>query len=221
MMKHRTLEVTALAVLLLLMTDIAAACDVDQGSPSLAAGSSASAPARADAGSPAPAKVANIPISAPTQASAPAASVAIALSPATVQVKRGETFSIEVQLVAGAQKLDAVQASLSFDPKYAQVVDTTGAPATAVEAGKALPTLLLNQADNAKGSIDYAAGAAFEPGKEPSGTFTLATMHLKALQAGQTTISFASAPPHKTEAAYGGKFVPVKEPAAGSITISP
>lgn len=210
MMNRRIMARFVLTVPLLLTTLIIGACGTDQASPSPVVGASPNSQV----------KVAKASLSTATQEATPMASVAITLSPAAVQVKQGEVFTVEVQFIAGAQKLDAAQASLNFDPNYLQVVDAAGAPASAIDPGKALPTLLQNNADNTKGSIDYAAGASFEAGKEPSGNFALATAPFKAIRAGQTSITFALAPPHKTEAAYGGKVVPITSPSTATITIA-
>lgn len=154
----------------------------------------------------------------PTATTAPpGGGVIITLSPATSQVPSGQTVSVDIQVVAGSQKVDAVQASLRFDASKLQVDSIT--------SSTALPTVLLNptenergRADLAQGRLNYAAGASLEPGKEPSGSFTVATVRFKALQPGTAAITFTSSPPPKTEAAMAGKPVPLS-PATAAIVI--
>jgi len=136
----------------------------------------------------------------------------------------GQTFTIEVQVAAGAQPADGVEAHLGFDPGKLQVVDINNAPANAITPGTTLPQELLNVVDNAEGWIDYAAGAAFGAGNERSGTFSLATIRFKALGAtGETgtPVKFTFTPPRKTEITGPGAVVVLRWYSDGNITITP
>jgi hypothetical protein len=62
-------------------------------------------------------------------------------------------------------------------PAGLTVVADDGAPVEAIEGSGVLPLVVQNHVDNAHGTIDFAA--AYQ-GTPPSGTFTLATIRLKA-----------------------------------------
>ncbi len=211
----RTRAIVSLALMMLLLAAILTACAADEAVQPPAPGAAKVATAPPQGGG----AVLQAGQPVPKTASSPVASIGVTVSPATKQVKVGETFAVEVQINSGSQKVDAAQASLSFDPKLLQVVDAAGAPATAIEAGSSLPTGLQNKVDNAGGTVDYAAGASFEAGKEPTGTFTVATVRFKALQAGEAKLTFSSASPRKTEAAFGGQIVELKPAGEGRYTI--
>lgn len=137
----------------------------------------------------------------------PSAVVVLAVAPATSNVSVDDIFTVDIQVQAGVQAVDAVDAFLNFDPVYLRVVDAGGTPTNTITAGPAFNTVLLNQVDNAQGQIDFSG--AMLGGTPPSGTFTLATVRFKAL-AGNisgTTVSFSTTPPRQSEAAFAGQSV--------------
>lgn len=105
----------------------------------------------------------------------------------------GEEFEVLVQVNASRQPLDGAAAYLSFDPSVVQVVQ--------ILPSSTLPILLQGAFDNGSGTIDFAAG---QLGATASGSFTLATIRMRALtptagmpitfsydRARQTDISFS------------------------------
>ncbi|MGB9553894.1 MAG: S-layer homology domain-containing protein, partial [bacterium] len=111
----------------------------------------------------------------------------------------GQTLLFQVVAEAGTQPFDGVEIHLNFDPNYLRVVDQTGQEATTVLEGD-LPQHLMNQADNLKGEINYAAGIL---GQTASGSVKVCSFYLKALAStAQTVISYATELPRKTEVTY-------------------
>jgi hypothetical protein len=84
-------------------------------------------------------------------------------------------------------------------------VDVAGAPATAVQPGTALPTVLLNRVDPAWGQIDFVASSA--GGTAPGGQFVVARLRFKVLVAGQTAVRFSFSDWRTTDAAAAGESV--------------
>lgn len=124
--------------------------------------------------------------------------VAMKLIPPVEVVKAGHSFTVDIQIEAGAQPLAAADIFINFDPAYLE--------AEAVNPDKhTLETQLNLEVDNTDGRIDYSAGAFPGP---VTGTFTAATIAFKALKDTKgTTVSFNNEMPRKTIAAYKGRQV--------------
>jgi len=138
---------------------------------------------------------------APQVMAAPAAAgaVGMAITPAAVSTTAGSEFTVSVQVMAGSQAVDTVQASLDFDPTYLNVVS--------VAPGGSLPTPLQNTYDNANGTIDFSAGA-LPPAVAPSGTFTLCQITFRAVGGSSgTTVTFHNVAPRASDAFYQGNSV--------------
>lgn len=129
-------------------------------------------------------------------AQAGAALMSLQASAASVNV--GDTFNVTVQVVAGVQEVDTVQASIDFDPNYLEVV------AQPTSSG-VLTTPLQNVYDNSLGTVDFGAGLL---GSSISGTFSVVTVQfrVKAATSG-TTLSFHSGLPRETNVLYQGSSV--------------
>ncbi|MBI1299304.1 hypothetical protein GC175_30605 [bacterium] len=100
--------------------------------------------------------------------------VQLTMQPSATTVAVGETFDIAVLVTAGSQSVDTANLALAFDATLAEVVS--------VREGGVLDTPLQNRHDNAQGTVVYQAGKLGMP--FPSGDFTLVTISLRALQAG-------------------------------------
>lgn len=137
--------------------------------------------------------------------SAAAGPVALRVTPSAAQVAVGQIITLEVVAEAGMQAVDAVEVYLDYDSALLQAVDASGAPATAVQAGTALPAVLLNRVNPAWGQIDFVASSA--GAAAPSGQITIARLHFKALAAGQTIVRFSLSDWRPTDAAYAGEPV--------------
>ena len=109
-----------------------------------------------------------------------AGTVDISIQPPTKSVSVGEIFTLDIQIAAGEQAVDIVDAYLSFDRNYLRVVDASGNETSSIIAGNTLPLVLQNSADNSIGRITYSAGKQLGS-PSPSGTFVLATIRLKAI----------------------------------------
>lgn len=145
-------------------------------------------------------------------ASAPSErSIPIRLNPASVLVRAGEIFTMDIQIDAGDQPFDGAEVHLDFDPHYLQVVDEDGRPADRVDASGMLESELLNRVriTDTVGQIDFAAGTL--SGVPASNSVTLATIRFKVLgDAGQgdSRLAFVSELPRKTESTYKGESMP-------------
>ncbi len=104
--------------------------------------------------------------------------VTLRIEPASVRLAPGEVVTLTLLAMAGSLPLDTVELHLSFDPALLQVVDSSGAPATALTPGPTLPTVIENRVDQNTGRIDYGATIL---GGSTSGTFTVATGRFKLL----------------------------------------
>jgi len=95
-------------------------------------------------------------------------------------------------------------------------VGPDGEPSEIIEAGSALPLEIMNHADNAAGTVDYAA-AAVEP---VSGTVELATIRLRGTQPlADGYVRFVAEPGRITDVIYGEQSVLAgAEPARLSVT---
>lgn len=106
-----------------------------------------------------------------------AGTVTMALSPATTAVNVGQTFNLSVQIVAGTQPVNTVQASLKFDPVYLEVVNIT-------PTGD-FSSVVQNVYDNNAGTIGFASAKL---GGSSTGTFSVAQIQFKAKTAVTSTV---------------------------------
>lgn len=144
------------------------------------------------------------PTPLPSPTPMPMGTVMVRLKPSSSSVRVGDVFVVEIGVEAGNQQVDGVEVHLNFDPTYLQVVNSLA------DAGSTLSAILLNQADNAVGHLDYAAGTL---SSFPSGAFVLATVRLKALRETVndtgTPLTFVYDIPNNriTDVTYGGRSV--------------
>jgi hypothetical protein len=134
--------------------------------------------------------------------------IELRLDPPSPSVAVGNLFDLAIRVDAGSQPVDGAEVHLDFDPAYLQVVDASGDPAGEIEDSGVLTTLIINQANNSTGQIDFAAGML--QGELPSGTFLLATVHFRALTstaAGSTSVAFVTELPRQTNVTYSGHSV--------------
>ncbi len=121
--------------------------------------------------------------------------LAIAPSPASVFV--GQTVDVALQVQAGTRAVDGAAAFLDFDPFVFE--------AQLITPGSTLPAVLLSQIDNVNGHVDVAAGTL---GTLPSGTFTVATVRLRARSASaNTALSLSTVDPRLSDVTTGGLSV--------------
>ena len=144
-----------------------------------------------------------------------AGTVDVSLQPPTKSVSIGEVFTMDIQVDAGSQLVDAVDAFLSFDRNYLRVVDASGNETNSIIPGSTLPLVLQNTADNSTGRITFSAGKQLGS-PSPSGTFTLATIRFKAMaQTTGTTVAFLAG----TDVFYQGDSV-LDSTYDGTVTIT-
>jgi hypothetical protein len=111
---------------------------------------------------------------------------------------KGERFAITVAVSNPySQPLDASALHLLFEPDDLQVIK--------IDPGAELDTVIENQWDNPKGTIDYVAGTLEIP---VSSSLTLATIHLEAKRTiVQSEISYRIGGGAKTGIAHGGRLL--------------
>ena len=116
--------------------------------------------------------------------------VGFGVEPMTQTVSVGDTFTVSVYIDAGAERMDAAQAFLDFEPAYVHVQSMTG--------GGSFDMELLNTYDNTLGQLGYAA-ATF--GSSLSGTVPLVTITFEAMSStAGTALTFHTTSPRKTKA---------------------
>lgn len=119
----------------------------------------------------------------------PLGGVQLRLLPEVSQVVCGQAFDVQVLIEAGGQPVAAADVFLDFDPTRLQVDD--------ISEGSGLSLLAL-QYDNGVGQIALGAGNLGQPA---TGTFVLATLHLRAQPcSGPTTadLTFVFSGPRET-----------------------
>lgn len=139
-----------------------------------------------------------------------APTVTLSLVPSTLTMAPGETITVTIEVQAGAEPIDGVAAFLDFDPTRFQVSEVS--PSTT------LPFELVNRFENTLGTLDLVRGALTQP--FPSGTFTLATFQLRAMEVpGTSTLSFNQGVPaieRQSDVTSGGVSV---LGSVGSLTV--
>jgi len=131
--------------------------------------------------------------------------VSLGIVPSSALAVVGQVIALDVVVEADIQPVDTVELYLDFDPALLQAVDASGAPATAVQPGTALATILFNRVDPAWGWVDYLASSA--GGTAPSGQFTVATLRFKVLQFGKTWVRFSFSDWRPTDVTYQAQSV--------------
>ena len=117
----------------------------------------------------------------------------------------GEMFTLDIRLTSPDQPIDGATIHLDFDPAYLAVVDAAGSPANQIAPEPALAIVFDNRADNARGQIDYVAGATLPPAIAPTGSFVVARVRFRALAAtAGTEVRFVFEPPRWTRTLYEG-----------------
>jgi hypothetical protein len=118
--------------------------------------------------------------------------------PSATSVAVGATFTVNVQVAAGTQTVDTVQASINFDPNYLEVVPP-------LSASGVLTTPLQSTYDNTLGTVDYGAGLL---GSTITGTFSVVSVQFRVKAAtSATTLSFNSGLPRETNVLSEGSSV--------------
>jgi hypothetical protein len=112
----------------------------------------------------------------------------VSVNPATVEIRAGQTAQLTVD-VSDVQGLYGVDLALRFDPSIIEVVDASpGQGGVEVSGGTFLEGgfAILNQADNAAGTIRYAT-TQLNPAEPKSGSGTLILFTVRAKRAGSST----------------------------------
>jgi hypothetical protein len=110
------------------------------------------------------------PTRTPTATGTPQ-NVNLRIDPASHTAALGDTFALQIVADAGAQQVDAIDATIHFNPGYVTVSSVTDGPT--------LPSLLAKTWDNGAGTLRYAAGRNLAD-PPPTGTFVLATIYFHA-----------------------------------------
>jgi hypothetical protein len=121
------------------------------------------------------------------------------------QVRVGDYLDVAVVAEAGAQPIDGASFVLHFDPAVVSPVDAAGNPATALEPGLALPSVMGNWLDSKGGAAGFSAGML--QGETPSGQVVLAKLRFRVLSApanGTTALSFRTNAPNLMQLTNGG-----------------
>jgi hypothetical protein len=138
---------------------------------------------------------------------ASAGTVIMNLNPSTSSVAKDQIFTVDIQVVAGAEQVDGAEIHLTFSQTYLQVVDAAGNPVGQIEdlSGWNAPLANAVYTDTEPARILFAAGI-LGSGTKPSGTFPLARIRFKALSGtggGSTPLVFGTVLPYKTDIYYG------------------
>ncbi len=143
------------------------------------------------------------PLDGLTSVGASAGTVTLRLEPVGKAASVGEQVVLDVQAEAGEQAVDAVEVHLDYDPAVLLLVDEAGKPATGVEPGTALPKVLLNRVDLARGWADLVASTVGGP--PASGGFPVARLRFRVVGAGVSTVRFSFSGWRPTDVMYRGR----------------
>jgi hypothetical protein len=123
--------------------------------------------------------------------------VPLLVSPSSNSVSLGQTFDIVIQVQAGNNQVDGVSAYVNFDPSVIKVNQIT--------KGSLLNLELENNYNNTTGQINLSLGTM---SNFPTGTITVGTITFQALsQATNSSISFSSTTPRKSDITFGGASI--------------
>ena len=150
----------------------------------------------------------------------------VTVSPSSAQVAVGETVALDV-LIEDVASLWGARVYLAFDPSILEVVDAdTGTEGVQVARGDFIDPregrswVLVNQADNAAGTVEYAAlllNNARNPTPPANGSGVLARITFRGRAQGSSAVAFAAA---NTEL-YDGQGAPVQATTQnGNVTVS-
>ncbi|HVG01146.1 MAG TPA: SpoIID/LytB domain-containing protein [Chloroflexia bacterium] len=121
------------------------------------------------------------------------------------QVRMGEYVDVAVVAQTGAQPVDGASFVMQFDPAVFSPVDAAGNPATAMEPGLALPSVMGNWLDANGGAAGFSAGML--QGETPSGQVVLAKVRFRVLSApanGTSALGFRTSAPNLMQLTNGG-----------------
>lgn len=110
-------------------------------------------------------------VSAVPSALAQAKVVDIAVVPAAKTVQVSDTFTLEIWVYPNGQQVDSVDADMTFDPTYLEVLSITGDPS-------GLDVELPGGFDNTNGTLTHSRGKWAPP--FPSTTFRLCSIEFRA-----------------------------------------
>ncbi len=120
--------------------------------------------------------------------------VDIVVVPSSKTVEVNDTFTLDIYVYPNGQPVDAVDAALTFDPTYLEVLSVTG-------SSSGLNNEMYSKFDNTKGTLTH---SRYTFGPFPDSTFRLCSISLKARAATAGTIlAFTGA----TDATFTGLSV--------------
>ncbi len=135
-----------------------------------------------------------------------AAVVDIAVVPSLASIYVNHIFTLEIWVYPNGQQVDAVDADLTFDPLYLEVLSIAGDPS-------GLPDELFSAFDNLAGTVTHSRGILV--GTPPSSTFRLCSIEFKARATTDgTTLAFTDL----TDAYFEGGSV-LRDKTDGTVII--
>ncbi|MCX6021319.1 MAG: hypothetical protein NTZ05_06250 [Chloroflexi bacterium] len=111
----------------------------------------------------------------------------------------GAPVAVDLLVDAGAQRVDAVDVFLRFDPALARATDAAGADAGSIAADTAaLGQVLRNQVDNGAGRVSFSIRRA-PTAAAATGSFRIRTLRLQGRAAGTAAVTFSQRAPDLSE----------------------
>jgi hypothetical protein len=128
----------------------------------------------------------------------------LSLSSSQQTVRRGDIFSVVILADTGSSSADTVDAYLDFDPRYLEVVDAAGNPASDIEINTAVfSSATYNSAHNTTGQINLSASRY--SGSLLTGSFDVATIRFRAKAAVEASqVIFAQSGARKSDIMRAG-----------------
>jgi len=141
------------------------------------------------------------------------AGASLYLSPGSGSFFVGSTFDVSIFVNTGGENINAVQASLSFDPKKLQVASPTSGKSF-IEVWIAQPTF-----SNTKGTLEFIGGIPTPGINTTSGL--ISTITFRVISPGETTIRLLDSCQVLRNDSYGTNILTSKGRGVYSLTIPP
>jgi hypothetical protein len=136
--------------------------------------------------------------------------VHLTFSPQMQTVNLDQEFDLAIQVATTVKQVDGVAAFLNFDPAYLEVVSLI--------PGTTLPSIITNSYNNTSGTINF---SAMTSSNFPSGTFTIATLRMRAkAETVSTYIQFNEVAPRLSDVTFGGSSI-LDSCMTGEVVVDP
>lgn len=137
------------------------------------------------------------------------------------QARVGEVLDVAILAQTGTQPVDGASFIFKYDPAVLSPVDAAGNPASIMEPGLALPSVMGNWLDRNGGAVGFSAGML--QGEAPAGEIVLARLRFQVVSrpvSGSTSLTFQTGATNLMQLTNGGLNL-LAEAQDASVSITP